>query len=354
MRFPSWRINAIAPIACLLLGCGKEQSPSQSASNTSANASNNVSTSDSKAPFVIGMIAKSSTNPVFQSALVGAQQAAKERSAQLGREVKILWLTPPEIDGQQQAQRIAAAVNEGANALLISAADAGKITGAINDAVARGVPVMMFDSDAPASKRFAIYGTDDTLAGRNVMDELAKLMGGKGKIAILAGNQNAPNLQLRVKGVKDAATKYPGITIVNTFYHVETPQDASAEVVRVMNAYPDITGWAFIGGWPLFGRGLMTAIDPAKVKVVSMDALPEELAYVDKGIVPVLIAQPVYNWGYVSVNTILDHVLLGKPVPEHIAMPMIRVTKDSLGTWARQLKTWQFKDVDPKLLALPQ
>ena len=64
-----------------------------------------------------------------------------------------------------QAQRIAQAVNEGANAILISCSDAGKVTGAINDAVARGVPVMTFDSDAPESKRFAFYGVDDIKTG---------------------------------------------------------------------------------------------------------------------------------------------------------------------------------------------
>ena len=60
-----------------------------------------------------------------------------------------------------QAQRIAQAVNEGADAILLSCSDAGKVTGAINDAVERGVPVMTFDSDAPQSKRFAFYGVDD-------------------------------------------------------------------------------------------------------------------------------------------------------------------------------------------------
>ena len=60
-----------------------------------------------------------------------------------------------------QAQRIQQAVNDGADAILISCSDAGKVTGAINDAVARGVPVMTFDSDAPQSKRFAYYGVDD-------------------------------------------------------------------------------------------------------------------------------------------------------------------------------------------------
>ena len=76
-----------------------------------------------------------------------------------------------------QAQRIAQAVNEGANAVLISCSDAGKVTGAINDAVARGVPVMTFDSDAPESKRFAFYGVDDIKTGEAVMDELAQADG---------------------------------------------------------------------------------------------------------------------------------------------------------------------------------
>src|ERR671921_10863 len=100
---------------------------------------------------VVAMIAKSSTNPVFLSARTGAEAAAKELSQTHGIPIEIVWLTPPQEDGQVQAQRIAQAVNEGASAVLISCSDAGKVTGAINDAVGRGVPVMTFDSDAPQS-----------------------------------------------------------------------------------------------------------------------------------------------------------------------------------------------------------
>ncbi|MBI3568850.1 MAG: substrate-binding domain-containing protein [Gemmatimonadetes bacterium] len=304
--------------------------------------------------FTITLIAKSSTNPVFLSARTGAEAAAAELSKSLGTTIKIDWRTPPNEDATVQAQRIAEAVNDGTNALLISTSDAGKVTGAINEAVARGVPVMMFDSDAPDSKRFSFYGGDDAAIGRQVMDELATQMGGKGKVAILAGNQNAPNLQKRVAGVKEAAAKYPGISIVSTFYHAETPQDAAAEVLRAQNAYPEIQGWAMIGGWPLFTTSLLTDVDPKKVKIVSVDALPAELPYVEKGLAPVLLAQPVYDWGYVSVKTIVDHVLLKKDVPAHVNMELIRVSKDNLGTWARQLKQWGFTDIDPKYLALPK
>ncbi len=302
--------------------------------------------------FTIAMIAKSSTNPVFLSGRTGADSAAKELSKQYGVNVRVDWLTPPSEDATIQAQRIASAVNSGDNAILLSASDAGKLIGAVNEAVDRGVPVMTFDSDVAGSKRFSFYGGDDELIGKQVMQELARQMNGKGRIAILGGSQNAPNLQKRIEGVKNEAKNYPGITIVNTFYHEETPQDAAAEVVRAQNAYPGIQGWAMIGGWALFTKALLTDLDPARLKIVSVDALPAELPYVDKGLAPVLLAQPTYLWGYVSVKTIFDHVYLHKDVPPHVQMDLVRVSKDNLGTWARQLKAWGFTDVDPKYLAM--
>ncbi len=301
----------------------------------------------------IAMIAKSSTNPVFLSARTGAEAAAKELSARHGVPVEIVWLTPPQEDGQVQAQRIAQAVNEGAQAVLISCSDAGKVTGAINDAVGRGVAVMTFDSDAPESRRFAFYGVDDVKTGETVMEELAAQMKGKGAVAILAGNQNAPNLRKRVEGVRQAAARHPGITIVDTFYHIETPQDAAAEVIRVQNAYPQVRGWAMVGGWPLFTATLLNDLDPARVKIVAVDALPAELAYVDKGLAPVLLAQPTYLWGYVSVQRIFDKVHLEQDVPEIIPMELTRVSRENLGTWARQLRHWGFAEVPAEYLAMP-
>lgn len=300
----------------------------------------------------IAMVAKSSTNPVFLSARTGAEDAARALSEELGVRIEIDWRTPPTEDGQLQAQRIAQAVNEGAHAVLVSCSDAAKLTGAINDAVARGVPVMTFDSDAPQSRRFAYYGVDDVATGEAVMRELAALMDGTGKVAILAGNQNAPNLRKRVEGVISEAEKHPGIEIVGTFYHVETPQDAAAEVLRAMNAYPGIEGWAMIGGWALFTKTLLTDLDPSRVTVVSVDALPPELPYVETGIAPVLLAQPTYKWGYVSVGMIVDKVLLGKDVPEMNRMELVRVTNENLGEWARQLAEWGFQDVPEKYLEL--
>ncbi|MBT5875387.1 MAG: substrate-binding domain-containing protein [Candidatus Latescibacteria bacterium] len=293
----------------------------------------------------ISMIAKSSTNPVFLSARTGAEAAAEILSKQHDIDIIIDWRTPPTEDGQIQAQRIAQAVNEGADVILISCSDAAKVTGAINDAVDRGVPVMTFDSDAPDSKRFAYYGVDDLKTGQLVMAELSKQMDGTGSVAILAGNQNAPNLRKRVEGVKQEAAKYPGINIIDTFYHIETPQDAAAEVVRVNNAYPAVNGWAMVGGWALFTKTLLTDIDQERMTVVSVDALPQELPYVKQGVVPVLWAQPTYLWGYVSVETIVNKVHLRMDVQEINPMELVKVTNENLAEWAQQLRDWGFTDV---------
>lgn len=330
-------------VAMTLAGCSKagDKPAGESAQATGAGKK-----------FTIAMIGKSSNNPVFLAARTGAEQAAKDLSAKNNMNIEIAWLTPPQEDGEVQAQRIRQAVNDGASAILLAASDAGKVTGAINDAVDRGAAVMTFDSDAPQSKRFAYYGVDDLKTGEMMMAELVQQLGGKGRVAILAGNQNAPNLQRRVQGAKDEAKKHPGIEVAGVFNHVETPQDAAAEVIRVNNAYPGITGWGFIGGWPLYTQTLLTDLDPKKQKVVSVDALPIELPYVERGIVPVLLAQPVYKWGYVGVETIIDKVVHKKEVPTIIAMDLVRVSKENLGQWARQLKDWGFTDVQEKYLKM--
>ena len=87
-----------------------------------------------------------------------------------------------------------------------------------------------------------------------------------------------------------------------------------------------------IGGWPLFTQTLLTDLDPKKMKIVSVDALPAELAYVEKGLAPVLLAQPTYLWGYVGVQTIFDKVHFKKDVRRIDSDGARPVTKDNLST----------------------
>lgn len=293
-----------------------------------------------KSSYTIGLVAKSQGNPVFQAARVGANDAAKELGKKYGIDIRIDWRTPNEEDAQKQAEAIEQLALSGVAGIAVSCSDANKLTDAINSVVKKGVPVATFDSDAPASRRFVTFGIDDIQCGEQVMNELAKIMGGKGVVAILAGNQNAPNLQKRVQGAKNAAKKYPAITIRDTFYHKETPPDAAAKVEQVMQSNPDITGWAMIGGWPLFTDNALQWA-PGAVKCVSVDALPPQLAYLRSGHVQVLLAQQVYEWGYRSVEHLIRKIhLKQEPASIKDVSPLVRVTQANVDQFAKNWEKW--------------
>src|ERR1700704_3946664 len=104
-----------------------------------------------KKAYTIGLIAKSQSNPVFQAARVGAEQAAKDLGSKNGISIKIDWRTPNDEDAQKQAEALEQLVLAGANGIAVSCSDANKLTDAINSAVKNGAPVATYDANSPAS-----------------------------------------------------------------------------------------------------------------------------------------------------------------------------------------------------------
>jgi ribose transport system substrate-binding protein len=302
---------------------------------------------------VITMIAKSSVNPVFLSAKIGAMKTAEAINQKYSKlKVIIDWQTPENESASEQAEIIYNAVKKGTKAIIVSCSDEDTLTRAINYAVHNGVEVMTFDSDAPNSKRFAYYGPDDLEIGRTLMNELAALINKKGKIAILGGNQTANNLHERVKGIIQTAVSYPDIEIVGTYYHPETEDDAIAVMKEVIKSHPDLKGWAMVGSWAFFGEKLKNIIEPGKIKIVAVDALPIQLEYIEKNYVQVLLGQPTFSWGEVSVQTVIDKIYLKKNVDKIIRLKTIPVTIENLGGWSRQLRAWGYDNIPEKYLVM--
>lgn len=290
--------------------------------------------------YVIGMIAKSQGNPFFEAARVGAEDAARDLSKRLPIQVSIDWRTPNEEDAQKQADIIEQLINNGVHGIIISCSDANKINDAINKAAGLGIPVATFSGDAPQSKRFIALGIDDYKCGEQTMEELAKLLNGKGLAAAIDGNPNAANLQKRAAGFRAAAKKYPDIKVLDIFYHKETPQDAVAKIEQVMQANPNIAGWGLLGGWPLFTDNALKW-EPGTIKCVCVDALPQQLKYVRSGHVPLLLAQDVYGYGYKAVEHMVKKVYAERDPKEVIDnSPLTPVTRENVDEYAKKWEKW--------------
>lgn len=290
--------------------------------------------------YTLGMIAKSQGNQFFEAARAGANDAARELGEKHGITIKIDWRTPNEEDAQKQADFIEQLVLAGADGIIVSCSDANKLTDAINRAVDSGLPVVTFSGDAPASKRMVSIGIDDYACGERTFEELAKLLDGHGVVAAIDGNPNAVNLQQRAAGFRAAAKRHPGIKLLDIYYHKETPLDAVAKIEQVMQANPDITGWGFLGGWPLFtDRALKWP--PGTIKCVSVDALPPQLPYVRSGHVQMLLSQDVYGYGWRAVERLIEKLHFKKNPAKVIEdTELTAITTDNVDAFAKNWEKW--------------
>lgn len=327
-----WAVVLVAVAITAFVGCGKQESASTSTTAPAA-----------KKKLVLGMVAKSQSNPVFVAAHRGAQDEAKIMASQYGLdEVTIDIRTPTDEDASKQVEAIEALIRQGVDGIAVSCTEARTVAPAIDRAVAAGIPVMCFDSDAPQSKRFAYYGTDDVSCGQKVMAELAKAMNDQGVVAILGGTQGAPNLTNRLKGAKDELLKHPNMKLLDgggIFYHQETPEKAAEAVQTATNANPGIQGWGFIGGWPLFTKNALNW--PAgKIKVVSVDGLPAQLDYLRDGHVEMLLSQDCYGWGTKSVDILLEKIVKNNVKNVREIDNLTRVTKDNVDEFGKNWSKW--------------
>jgi len=294
-----------------------------------------------KKSYTIGVIAKSQSNPFFAPSHTGAIDAAAELSKKLGTNIKIEWRTPVSEDAQKQADAIEQLVASGVDGIALAASDAKILKSAVNSAIDKGVPIVTFDSDVPDSKRLAYVGVDNFSFGQSIARELAKSMGNKGTIAILAGNQTANNLQDRVRGVRDVISKeFKDIKIKDAYYHPENPQDSVKTVEQVQAANPDITGWAMVGGWPLMTANALDKVK-GKAKVVAADALQAQIEYVKKGEVEVLLAQPVYDYGFTAVTILMDKIVSNKsPKDPIVKAELVPVTSKNAEEYSKNWAKW--------------
>ena len=278
------------------------------------------------------VIPKAIDLPVFNYAKVGAERQAKEYG-----NVDILWHGPSSADQLKQKEILESAITQRVDGIAISTLNGDFLTETINKAMDAGIPVVTWDSDAPKSKRIAFYGVDDYAGGRILGEETVRLLGGKGKVAIIT-SMGATNLQRRLDGMKEALAKAPGIRIVEVFDIQEDTVRCAELIATGTNRYPDLAAWLSTGGWPVFTRSASAAIDPAKTKLIAFDTIQPALDLMREGKVAVLVGQKYFGWGSEPVKLLYD-IKHGKMPPATVIDSGLDVvTKENVEDYAAKWK----------------
>lgn len=271
------------------------------------------------------LIPKSLDIPVFDYARIGGERAA----ADLG--VEVIYRGPDKADELKQKEVLESFITQKVDGIAISVLNASFLTPTIDRAIEAGIPVVTWDSDAPASKRIAFYGVDDYQSGLIMGDETAKLLGGKGTVAFIT-SLGANNLQRRLEGAKDALAKHPGISIVETYDIKEDSTRCQELIATGTNRYPKLGAWISVGGWPVFSANALEPV-PSTTKFVSFDTVEAALSLLRAGKVQVLLGQKYFGWGSESIKLLHGIVNGSKPASPIIDSGVDVVTKANVDAY---------------------
>jgi len=246
------------------------------------------------------MISAVTGGPYWIDSKAGLRDKAKE----LG--VKAVFTGPPTVDANAQIDAVNRAVAEHVDGIvMVAVADA--VAPAIDKAIEAGIPVVCADADAPSSKRYSFIGTGNYNAGYRGGEQLAKLLGGRGEVALMY-IPGWDNLIQRVDGYKAALAKYPGIRVVKIGNDKGSQTEAEKECRAILQAYPNLAGFGCVAA--IGGQGAAVAVKQAgkagRVKIVAMDRDEATLQFIQEGVIDASIAQRTYMMAYLALQMLYD------------------------------------------------
>jgi ribose transport system substrate-binding protein len=246
------------------------------------------------------MISAVTGGPYWIDSKLGLADKAKE----LG--VSAVFTGPPTVDVNAQIESVNRAIAQKVDGIIMCAV-ADSVAPAIDEAIAAGIPVVCADADAPSSKRYSFIGTGNYNAGYRGGEQLAKLLGGRGEVALMY-IPGWDNLIQRIQGYKDALAKYPDIKIVKIGNDKGSQTEAEKECRAILQAFPNLAGFGCVAA--IGGQGAAVAVKQAgkkgKVKIVAMDRDEATLQFIQEGVIDASIAQRTYMMTYLALQMLYD------------------------------------------------
>jgi ABC-type sugar transport system substrate-binding protein len=290
-------------------------------------------------PVKMAVTCYNTSNPYFLPTKVGAEDAG----AQLG--IDLQWTGVPDANTVNQIQQFQQLVNTGYQAIVVIPLEADAWIAPIKKATDAGVIVVTANSDSPQSARELFFGQD--LVGAAVVQGqmLAKLAGGKGKVALTNCAPGLLALDLRVKGAKEGVTK-GGLEVVNTYN--TNPADMAAElstVKDILKANPDLAAIMPLCGPDTAAAGSVRKAMSLKQPIVGTDLMYQTLELIKEGHIDGTVGQQPYLQGYLPVMYSYQRAVLAAPRLElsdgNYFMANEIVTKDNVDTFLVREKRFQ-------------
>ena len=247
-----------------------------------------------------GMVVFLKGSEFFNWCYAGARDAAKL----LGPNIKVTLYGPAEWDAALEARAIEQLIAAGIKGIMATAGDAKAMNPAINKAIDGKIPVVLFDSDAPDSKRLAFCGTENYNAGYAAGKAMGEWLKAKGGNVGISTNLGPDHLKKRIDGfTAGLAVVAPDVKIVQIVNDEGDVAKAETVITAMLQAHPEINGIFCAHGNP--GTGAAAAVRnldlQGKVDIMAFDFGTAINELIEKGEIRGTVGQDPYLMGYMSM-----------------------------------------------------
>src|SRR4051812_39524892 len=318
-----------APLLALLIGLGCDSGSNSTTGSTSAPTT--ASTKGGDRP-TVAVIPKGTTHLHWKSVEKGAKRAADEFG------INVIWKGPlTENDASQQIGLVEQFTQEGVAGIAVAPLDANQLRRPVQQAAAKKIPVVIFDSavNGEVGKDYISYvATDNKKGGILGGEELARLLGGKGKVVLIRYAVGSASTEQREAGFLEVMAKNPGITLIEKDrYSGATVGEAQKNAENMIDKLREADG-IFCPN-ESSTQGMLNVLKAngltGKKIFVGFDASPALVSAMKAGEINALVAQNPLQMGYDTVR-VLALSLNGKEVPKSVDTGCALVTKENLDT----------------------
>jgi ABC-type sugar transport system substrate-binding protein len=210
-------------------------------------------------------------------------------------------------DDAGQIDLIESMVSQGVKGIAITPSSPA-VQPALDDAVAKGVKIVLVDNDLPDwDGKSSVVATDNHKGGVLAGQWLASKLKEGDTLAVLEGVPGVPALDDRVSGMEEGLGD-AGIKVVGKA-PTDCDQDKGVSAAAdLLTAHPDVTAIYGACGPPVLGA--IQAIQnagrkPDDITLVGFDALPDEVKQITAGKEDASVAQFPAKMGTLGLDTLL-------------------------------------------------
>lgn len=249
---------------------------------------------------VIAMMPKNKGNPYFIGARKGAEEAAR------GLGVTLLWDGPTDTDPAKQNEVVEAWITRGVDAIAVSVENREGLATVLRKARGRGIEIITWDADTAEDARdfFVNQATPEGI-GHALIDNAARLMGGKGQLAVVTASLTAANQNAWLAHIRERMTAHhPELELVTVRPSNDKQDLAFTEAQNILKVHPSVKLVMGLSSPAVPGaaEAIKQAGKAGQVKVMGLSLPNTCRKYIHDGVVDHIVLWNVTDLGYLAVH----------------------------------------------------